>query len=337
MRVRPEQLDEQLKQRIAPVYLVFGDEPLLVMEAADTIRARAREQGYDERQVLTVEAGFDWNSLLLNANSGSLFASRRILDLRLGEQKPGDAGSKTLRAYAQRPNIDVVLLISAGRLDQNTQKTRWFSDLDRAGVVVQLWPVDARQLPAWCENRLHAKGMRASPDGIRFLARYVEGNLLAAAQEIDKLYMLHGAVTLSDKQLEAAVEDSARYSIYDLADAALAGRADRCLRIIGGLRNEGNEPVLVLWALTREVRALAKMRFALDKGLSLGAVLSQNKVWEKRKPLVTRALQRLNDTLCRRLISDCARIDKVLKGIEPGNAWDDLLTLSLRISGIKAL
>ncbi len=198
-----------------------------------------------------------------------------------------------------------------------------------------MWPVDARHLPLWCEKRLHAKGMHASPDGIRLLARHVEGNLLAAAQEIDKLYMLYGAAVLSDEQLEEAIADSARYSIYDLADAALAGRADRCLRIIEGLRNDGNEPVLVLWALTREVRSLAKMRFAMDKGRSLGAVLSQNKTWEKRKPLVTRALQRIDHTLCQQLLGDCARIDRVIKGIEAGNAWDDLLVLSLGISGLK--
>ena len=334
MRVRYEQLAAQCQRALAAVYLVHGDEPLLVQEAAATIRQAARNQGYDEREVLSVEPNFDWNHLTLQANSGSLFASRRLLELRLGRAKPGDAGGKALRAYAQQPAEDVVMLISADKLDAAMQKSRWFKALDAAGVIVPIWPIDARQLPAWIGNRLRSKGLQADAAAIAVLTAHVEGHLLAANQEIEKLALLYGSGSISTEQMLAAVSDSARFSIYDLVDAALAADAARVVRIVGSLRREGTDPVLVLWALQREIRLLNRIQFdSQNSQQTTVQMLHQHGVWDKRKPLVMGALKRLPLTTCERLLQRCAYLDRVIKGFASGSAWDELENLGLRLAG----
>lgn len=337
MRLPPDKLPAHLRKTLARIYLVFGEETLLAQEAADAIRAAAREQGYNERECLTVEAGFDWNTLRQLASSPSLFANRRLLELRMGDAKPGDAGFKALSAYVARPAEDAVLLITVGKVDWQAQKSRWFLALDEAGVVIPALPVDARQLPAWIERRLRDKGLHPTPEAVTLLSERVEGNLLAAAQEIEKL-----ALTVSDRSLTvetilAAVGDSARFSIYDFVDAALLGDAERVARILDGLRGEGLEPVLINWALHREVRTLNSLAFARAGGQPLEAALNANKIWEKRKPLVRQALQRLDLTACRRLLRDCSRIDRCIKGAEIGAPWNELLAAGLRLAGRELL
>ncbi len=333
MRLRPEQLGVHLSKSLASIYLVCGDEPLLHQEATDAIRKAARAQGYTERECLTVESGFDWNSLSYSADSLSLFARQRLLELRLGNTKPGDAGGKALRAYAKRPAEDAILLISAGKLDANTQKTRWFMELEATGVVVQIWPLEARHLPAWVQRRMLDRGLQPTSEAVALLAERVEGNLLAAAQEIEKLQVLFGSGAVNVEQLLAVIGDSARYSIYDLVDAALASKTERVVRILHGLRAEGVEPVLTSWALQREIRLLASLRFTIDQGLPMESVLTQNKVWERRKPLLRSALKRLSTKDCRNLLQACARLDRCIKGVEQGDPWVELLDLSLRLAG----
>lgn len=333
MKLRPEQLSGHANRQPAPLYLIHGDEPLLVLEAADTIRQAARKHGFGEREYGVVDSGFDWNGLLLLVNSGSLFASRRLIELRLGDAKPGESGAKALIRYAQRPNPDVVLAITAGKLDPAAQKSAWVNAIDAAGVVIQIWPIEARQLPSWISTRLHAKGMRASAEAILLLAARVEGNLLAAAQEIDKLYLLHGNTPIDADEIVAAVGESARFSIYDLADAALAGQAERVARIVAGLRGEGVEPILAAWALAKDIRLLALLRDDSRQGTPIDTALANQRVWEKRKPLLKNALQRLPMSACRQLVGYCAELDRVIKGAAPGNPWDLLLLLGLRLAG----
>ena len=337
MRLRPEQLEARLQKGVAPIFFVFGDALLLVQEAAAAIRTAARTQGYEERECLTVEAGFDWNSLLQAGASLSLFGTRRLLELRLYGAKPGDAGGKALRAYAQRPPEDTILLIIADKLDKNAQQSRWFAALDAAGMVVQIRAVEGRQLPVWIERRMRQKGLRPSAEAVAFLAERVEGNLLAAAQEIDKLYLLFGAAQVDINMLLAVVADSARFSIYDLVDAALAAKLERVVRIVYGLRAEGVEAVLASWALHREISLLAQLGFAIDKGLNVDAALNRYKVWETRKPLLRQALGRLPVAVCYRLLRDCARLDRIVKGVEQGDPWEELLNLSLRLAGADLL
>ncbi len=337
MRLRPDQLAAHLRKSLARLYLVFGEEPLQALEAADAIRATARERGHDERECLTVEAGFDWRALRQLASSLSLFTGRRLLELRMGSAKPGDAGAQALIDYAAQLAEDAGLLVTAGKLDWNTQKSRWFAALDGAGVVVAAVPVEPRQLPGWIERRLRGRGLNPVPEAVTLLAERVEGNLLAAAQEIEKLALLVDARELTAQAVLAAVGDSARYSIYDFVDAALLGQPERVARILSGLRDEGVEPVLANWALHQEIRRLAMLAFARSRGQPPEAVLSEQKVWEKRKPLLRQALQRLTPADCRRLLRACARTDQTIKGAETGSPWNALLANGLRLAGLELL
>ncbi len=337
MRVRPDQLATHLRKTLASLYLVFGEEPLQSQEAADALRAAARERGYNERECLTVETGFDWDTLRQRAASRSLFASRRLLELRLGNAKPGDAGAKALSEYAARPADDTVLLITAGKLDWATQKSRWFAALDGAGVVVQAAPVEPGQLSGWIDRRLRSRGLNPTPDAVTLLSERVEGNLLAAAQEIEKLALLVAGRELTVEAVLAAVGDNARYSIYDFVDAALLGKPERVARILDGLRGEGVEPVLANWALHQEIRRLAALAFARDHGQAPEAALAEQKVWDKRKPLMRQALQRLTLGDCRRLLRACARTDRLVKGVEAGSPWDALLANGLRLAGVDLI
>jgi len=329
MKVRPDQLNSHLQKQLADIYFICGDEPLQVMESADRIRLEARKRDYTEREVMDVDAQFDWNMLLDAGNSLSLFAEKRILELRLPTGKPGKIGSKILQEYAQRPAEDAVLIISSGKLDGSAKNTKWFKTLDQQGVVIQCWPVNADQLPGWINNRLQSKGIVADREAVQLLADRVEGNLLAAAQEVDKLFLLHGAGKLNFEQTASAVADSARYNIYDLVDSALVGDVARTARIIGGLKNEGVEPVLMLWALSREVRMLAQISEAKT---SPDAVMAKLRVWENRKMLIRKALSRHSSIRWKLFLKRCAKIDKVIKGVEPGRVWDELLMLSTQIA-----
>lgn len=340
MRVRPEQLAARLRKTLAPLYLVFGEEPLQSLEAADAIRAAAREQGHAERECLTVETGFDWNLLRQRASSPSLFAGGRLLELRLGSAKPGDAGAKALTEYAERPASDLVLLITAGKLDWNTQKGRWFAALDAAGVVVAAMPIELSQLPAWIDRRLRSRGLKPTLDAVTLLSERVEGNLLAAAQEIEKLALLIDGRELTVEAVLAAVGDSARYSIYDFVDAALLGQSERVVRILDGLRGEGVEPVLVNWALHREVRVLVALAFARGQRQPLETVFAafaarKQPVWDKRKPPLLQALRRLTLVQCRQLLRACAYVDRLAKGVEAGSPWDALQATGLRLAGLE--
>ena len=337
MKLRPEQLNAHLDKGLAAVYMVYGDEPLTLQETTDAIRAAARARGYSERVCLTVETGFNWNSLLQMSANLSLFATCRLLELRLGSAKPGETGGKILQAYAERPAVDTVLLLTAGKLDANTQQSRWFTALDAAGVSIQARPLEAKQLPAWVARRMGTWGLRPTPEATALLVERVEGNLLAASQEIQKLHMLFGAGSISAEQVLAAVSDSARYSVYDLVDAALEGQAERTVRILNGLRGEGVEAILVAWALHREICLLAVLSFTLGQGQALEMVLARQGVWEKRKPLVRQALKRLSLSQCWQLVRHCARLERVIKGAEVGNPWDELLNLSLSLAGLPLL
>ena len=335
MKLRYEQLASHLQQGLQPIYLLSGDEPLQVMEAADAIRARAREQGFGEREVMHVEAGFDWNSLLAASGSLSLFAEQRLLELRLPSGKPGKEGGAALTAYAANPPPDTVLLIISGKVDAASQKSKWYKTLEAAGTTLQLWPVEPAALPGWVMSRMRARGMQPTPEAAQLLAERVEGNLLAAAQEVEKLLLLFGEGPIDALQVEEGVADSARYDIFELVDTALLGDAPRTTRGIEGLRAEGVEPILVLWALLREVRSLSQMAGDVEQGSSTEAVLGQYRVWDKRKAAVRAGLQRHPLKRWLLLLRRAGRIDRMIKGIEPGNPWDELLQLALLMAGVR--
>lgn len=329
MKVRPDQLERHLQNDLGVIYFICGDEPLQVMESADRIRVEARKRDFTEREVMDVDAQFDWNQLLDAANSLSLFAEKRILELRLPSGKPGKVGSKILQEYAQRPADDAILIISSGKLEGSSKNTKWFKTLDQQGIIIQCWPVNTEQLPGWINQRLQSKGIAADREAVQLLSDRVEGNLLAAAQEVDKLFLLYGAGKINFEQTASAVADSARFNIYDLVDSALAGDVARTARIIGGLKNEGVEPVLMLWALSREVRLIARIS---EAAMSADAAMAKQRVWENRKALIRKALSRHSAARWKLFLKRCAKIDKVIKGVEQGRAWDELLMLSTQIA-----
>jgi len=337
MKLKAEQLATHLQRPLAPIYVLSGDEPLLVQEAADLIRAAARAQNFAERQVLFIDRSFDWNVLTQAAASLSLFAERRLIELRMPDGKPGDVGSKALQAYAARPADDTVLLVICGKLETAARNSKWHQALEQAGAALQVWPVTASALPAWIGQRMQQKGLRPSRDALTLLAERIEGNLLAAVQEIDKLLLLHGPGAVDADAILEAVADSARFDVFVFMDAALEGNPARVIRVLDGLREEGVEPVLLVWAVARELRQLAAIAEQLERGTALGAALAQHKVWDKRKPLIERAVKRHGAVAWQHLVRHCAAIDRMVKGMEPGSVWDELVQLGLAIAGTELL
>ena len=333
MKIYPDKLNAHLKSDLLPIYFFSGDEPLQLGEAADAVRRVAREQGYTEREVMHAERGFDWNELSAASNAMSLFAEKRVIDLRLPTGKPGKDGGAALAEYAERPPEDTVLLITSGKVDKRSQSAKWYKALDKVGVTLQVWPVETNDMPRWLDQRLRSRGLQPERDAARLIAERVEGNLLAAAQEVDKLLLLNGEGPLSAEQVEAAVADSARFDVFGLVDAALTGDVSRLTRMLDGLRGEGVEPILVLWALTREIRSLADMAAQIEAGKGIEGVLSR--VWGKRKGPVKAGLQRHNRVRWQQMLRRAARLDRVIKGAAVGNAWDELLQLSLMMAGVR--
>lgn len=333
MRVRAEDLPRHLERGLKAVYLISGPEVQIIEEAADAIRAGARECGHTERERFVVEPGFDWRAVVQAACSVSLFAARRILEVRLDDNKPGTAGAKALVQCCTHCVEGTLLLVICGRLDAAAERSAWLRTLDEKGIWVQVRAVEAQALPAWVARRLRDRGLSASPQAIALIAERVEGNLLAAAQEVEKLVALFGASSIDVDQVREAVTDNARFRVYDLADAVSGGDSARALRVVRGLREEGAEPVLVLWAITREIRELARMAWDLERGLALNAVMGKHRVWARRKGLVAAALRRHDLMTLQGFMMDCARMDRLIKGIEQGPIWDELIQLCLRIAG----
>lgn len=336
MKLKPEQLPSHFRSGTAPIYLIGGDEPLLVQEAADAVRAEARRQGVADREVFHGEAaGFDWNGLRHAAGSMSLFADRRLIELRLPTGKAGKEGGAWLAEYAKRPAGDLILLILTGRLDRDAQRAAWYKAVEETGAVVEIWPVEVGQLPGWIARRMEAKGLRADREAVALLAERVEGNLLAASQEIDKLLLLYGDAPIGADEVATAVADSSRFDPFDLVDGMLEGNVARTARIVTGLQGEGVEPLQLLGTLTWTLRALAEMAAELAGGARLDAVLASRYAWKRRRAQVQKGLDRLRPRDLARLLRRAGRVDRVAKGAEAGRPWDELLGLCLAIAGLE--
>ena len=331
MRLKAEQLTAHLQRELAPLYVVFGDEPLLALEAADAIRAAARSQGYGERDLFTVEASFNWQNLLASGNNLSLFAEQRILEIRIPSGKPGLEGGKAIEQRCANLPPDTVMLVTLPKLDKTQQGSKWFKALEAAGTVVQVYPVDRSRLPDWIAGRLATQNQRADRVALQFLADRVEGNLLAAHQEIRKLGLLHPAGALTFEQVKEAVLDVSRYDVFNLAEAMLAGDAVRFARILEGLRGEGVGQVLMLWALSQEVRTLTKIVLGQRRGIPAAQMMREARVWESRQSLMERALKRIGGKRLIAALKRAATTDRMIKGLERGDVWDELLQLGMMV------
>ncbi len=334
MQIKPEQLKAHLSKGLLPVYFVTGDEPLIEQEVSDAIRAAARQSGCTEREVHHVENGFDWQGFLQSGDAMSLFADRKLIELRIPNGKPGDKGSKALQEYCERPSEDNVLLIMAGKLEGSAKNSKWYKALDNAGAIITIWPMDVKQLPGWVMRRMQEKGLQPTQDAVGLLVERVEGNLLACAQEIEKLVLLHGQGPIDIDAVFNSVADSSRFDIYKLVDCALEGNTGRTARIVNGLKGEGIEPVLVLWALTREIRNMTSM--ALEaKQSGVDQALNKFRVWQNRKALVRTGLTRHSPLQWQAMLHRAGELDGMIKSGRGANIWDELLQLSLWLGGTK--
>ncbi|MDB5727686.1 MAG: polymerase subunit delta [Noviherbaspirillum sp.] len=336
MQLRPDALDAHLAKSLAPLYVISSDEHLLALEAADKIRRTARAQGLTEREVLVVERGFKWSSLLAASQSQSLFGDRKLIELRIPTGKPGKDGGQALQDYVKTLGPDNVTLITLPRLDWQTQKSAWVAALQQAGVFIDIPLVERTQLPAWIGARLAAQGQSADRQSIEFIADRVEGNLLAAHQEIQKLALLHPEGKLSFEQIHDAVLNVARYDVFKLNEAMLAGDAARLVRMLEGLKGEGEALPLVLWAMAEEVRTLLKLKSGVAQGRPLGMLLKEYRIWGPRERMMEPALRRLKLSTLESALQQAAQIDKMVKGLRArafaGDAWDAMLQLGLKIA-----
>ena len=331
MKLAVKQLDGHLKNKLAPVYLLCGDEPLQMMESADAIRRAANEQGFTERQVMHVEAGFDWSQLQGEAASMSLFSERKVLDLRMPTGKPGREGGAALREYTRHLSEDNILLLQSGKLDKNVRNSAWVKALEQAGVYIQIWDLGPADSLRFVIERLQQAGFQPDHEAAKLLTERVEGNLLAAVQEIEKLSLLHPPGPLAGKAIVEAVTDTSRHDPFELVDAALMGDAQRCLKILFTLKAGGVHENIILWALSRDIRSLVDYVEMREAGHNPEPALAS--VWAKRKILLQKASHRHPASVWQQLLNRCVALDHVIKGLQQGNAWDDLLQLTLWFAG----
>lgn len=332
MAITCEDLPRHLTSGLKPLYVVYGDALLLAIEAADSIRAAARAAGYTERETFIAEQYFKWGELHNSVQSLSLFASRKVVDLRIPSGKPGMDGGQALQDYCASMSPDVLTLISLPKLDWTAQKSQWFGALERHGVMVSADDIPRSALPRWIAGRLKRQGQTAEEATLEFLADRCEGNLLAAFQEIQKLALLFPAGQLSFEQVKDAVMDVARYDIFKLSEAMLSGNAARFAHILDGLRAEGTATVLVLWAVSEDIRTLGKVLQAVQRGGNLGSALRDMRVRKDKQGLIEHAARRLKFPHIERAIQQAARLDKIIKGLRQGDVWDELLQLGLRFA-----
>ena len=346
MQLALNQLSGHLAKGVRSLYVLHGDEPLLQQEAQDAIRAAARAAGYTERSSYTVAgAHFDWSAVLAAGGSLSLFADRQIVEIRIPSGKPGKDGSAALQRIAQaaQGNDNTLTLVSLPRLDAQTRKGAWFAALDGQGVSVQVDPVERAALPHWIAQRLAAQGQRvaAGEQGqrtLQFFADRVEGNLLAAHQEIQKLALLYPEGELAFEQVEQAVLNVARYDVFKLSEAVLLGQLARAMRMLDGLQAEGEAEVLVHWALAEDIRSIKRVKDAMAAGKPLPMALRENRVWGPKERLMERLLPRVSDAQAAQLLQSAHTVDGIVKGLRhpdwPQDSWQALRQLAVQLAQV---
>ncbi len=330
MRISTEDLPQHLKRGLGSLFVIHGEALLLAIEAADAIRNAAREAGYTERETIIVEQYFKWGELRNSAQSMSLFSSRKVIDLRIPSGKPGVEGAQALQDHCENLDPDTLTLISLPKLEGTAFKSKWFAALEQHGTIISADEVPLAALPTWIAGRLRRQGQSADAETLKFLADKVEGNLLAAYQEIQKLALLFPEGALTFDQVKDSVMDVARYDVFKLSEAMLAGDAERYARILDGLRAEGTATVLILWAIAEDIRALAKVSRAMQQSGNLSNALRDARVWGAKQKLIERSVRRFTPAFAERALRQAALIDRLIKGLRQGDVWDELLQLGVR-------
>lgn len=329
MRLKPEQLANSLQKSLAAVYLFHGDEPLQISEMSDLIRHSARQAGFSEREIFSTDTGFEWSDITTAAASISIFGDKKVLDVRVPSANFGNDGAKTLIRYCEKLPINTILLITCGKLNSASMKTRWFEAVDKVGITIQVKQPEGNELLQWLQNRLLLRGLNTDRAGIQLLAERVEGNLLAAAQEIEKLYVLHGNATLTQAQIFDVVADSSRYDVFKLVDTVLAANTNRIFKMLAGLQAEGIAPPVILWGLMREARTLCKVKLELSEGKNRDLIFRNYQIWDKRMGLVEKAVKHLPHNKLFEILTLCAKADRQAKGQEKGDVWETILEVCL--------
>lgn len=330
MKLPFTQLSPHLKRGLAGIYLIAGDEPLLVGEATDEIRRSAIGQGFDERTVHFVERGFRWDSLANGGDSLSLFSSKQIVELRMAAPRPGDAGAKAIRALADAGDADRLVIISIqSKLDANASKSVWVKTIEKQGVVVDIRPVSRHDLPGFIARRAKIYGLTISTDAAELLAERVEGNLLAADQDLAKLALIHDDGHVDTQAVQESVASSARFDVFRLSDAVVAGDLERAIRVLDGLKSEGIAPALVIWALAREIALLSQLKHGTRKGRSATELMARLRVWQSRQAAISRALSRYSDAELGRLLRRAETVDRTVKGLDSAPVWPAITGLVL--------
>ena len=337
MKIRAEQLQSHLSKELLPVYVISGDEPLLAQESADAVRLAARNKGFSGREVFHGEGKFDWGQLHNKANALSLFAEKKIIEIRISNGKPGDKGSKALCELCANPSPDNLLLVILPKLERSAQNSKWVKALEAVGAHIQVWPITGEQLPRWIKQRLLESNITANQQAVEILAERVEGNLLAAVQEIEKLKLLAIEGKVDAIMMSSVVADSARYNLFEFVDKVLAGDAQSAARSLRGLHSEGTDAIPLLWAITRELRILIKASEQISRGENRDWALKNAGVWEKRLPLFRTAIQRCSAAHLRMLLYQAGAIDRGIKGMRKADIWDELTTLVLSLAGSQTL
>ncbi|MCB1986322.1 MAG: DNA polymerase III subunit delta [Burkholderiales bacterium] len=335
MRIKAEQLSQQLQKKLAPLYAIFGNESLLVIEATNLIRKHARQQGFGEREIFSVDNHFRWSDILNASRNQSLFSDRKIIDIRIPSGKPGRDGSKAIAFFCQALPQDTVTLITLPRLDKQSQSSQWFKAIENAGITVQIHPIERKQLPAWIKHRLSMQQQTINNDTLFFIADKVEGNLLAAHQEIQKLALLYPQGHLEFDQVKNAILNVARYDIYQLTEAIMADDPARFAHILTGLQGEGTAPPLILAVLAEHIRQLIQLRKGLDQGLTPDQLFKSARIWGDRKNTMMASARRIPFSLLHQYLLHAAEIDRINKGVAKGKStdpWNELLKLGLNMT-----
>ncbi|SER26511.1 DNA polymerase III, delta subunit [Nitrosomonas sp. Nm51] len=335
MRINAEQLHRQLPQQLSPLYAVSGNETLLVIEAADLIRQHARQQGFSDYALFTVDQHFNWSELFNTSNSPSLFSDCKLIDLRIPSGKPGKEGGKAIESYCRSLPQDTVTLITLPKLDKQSQSTQWYKAIENTGIVVPIQAIEYAQLPAWIRQRLSRQQQSVDAETLNFIAYNVEGNLLAAHQEIQKLALLYPQGQLTFDQVKNAVLNVARYDLFQLTEAMTAFDPIRYTRILSGLQGEATAPPLILATLAEQIRQLIVLRTGLDQGSPPDLLFKSARIWRSRQNALLSAARRISARQLQQSLIHAAKIDRISKGVaaaDSATVWDELLQLGLNIA-----
>lgn len=333
MKLTYYQLEKQLTQKLLPAYIVSSDEPILKQESIDLIRQKAKEQGFIDRTRLKAETDFNWEELYNQLHSTSLFAIKQLVELDLKSTLPNKVGGEILKLYGDAPHPDTLLIIDLGKIDAKTANTAWCSALEKIGALITIWPIPHEQLPQWIIKRAKFYQLQMNLNAARMLAEYTEGNLIAASQTIEKLYLLNLNETIDEQLLMSLMTDESQYSIFEFAEHCIGGNIKKALHILEQLKASKFEPSLILWGLTREIRLLAELKQQMQTTPhQLESLMAKQRIPSKKQMSFRRFLTKYSIQDCWQFLLRAAEIDKIIKGIQGGNAWDTLQLFCFRFS-----